>query len=190
MTTIIEGLDYGPLASLVGKWKGERGLDIAPDEEEADGIERNPFHETITFVTAGDVTNANEQVLAIIRYHQIVIRTSTGKQFHDQIGYWTWDKATDVVTHSLTIPRACALLAGGKATVDGSKTTFEVSSSLENDDFTITQSDYLMAKAKTTSFTMTLEVDGDAMRYKESTMLEIYGKEFDHRDKSELVRVK
>ncbi len=30
-STTIEGLAYGPLASLVGVWTGEKGLDIAPE---------------------------------------------------------------------------------------------------------------------------------------------------------------
>ena len=186
---MIEDVDYGPLACLIGQWKGERGLDISPDDDHADGIERNPFSESITFTAAGDVTNANEQVLAIVRYHQVVIRKSTNKQFHDQIGYWTWDSATGAITHSLTIPRGCALLAGGKASVDAGKTIFSVAADLENNDYTIAQSDFMLEKARTTAFNMILEVQGDKMSYRESTMLAIYGKSFDHRDKSQLIRV-
>ena len=51
--TIIDGIDYGPLAALIGTWKGDKGVDRAP---ESDGEERNPFYETITFEAAGDVT--------------------------------------------------------------------------------------------------------------------------------------
>jgi hypothetical protein len=187
MSTTFEGVNYGPLACLIGDWQGDRGLDISPDEDE--GIERNPFSEKISFVAAGDVTNANDQVLAIIRYHQVVIRKSTQKQFHDQIGYWTWDSASGVVTHSLTIPRACALLAGGSADINAEKTIFSVKAGIDNKDYTIAQSNYLFEKATTTSFEMLLEVEGDMMSYRQSTMLEIYGKTFDHRDKSWLEKV-
>ncbi|MCK5881493.1 MAG: FABP family protein [Sinobacterium sp.] len=190
MTTMINGLDYGPIACLVGKWKGDRGLDIAPDNDASDGVERNPYNETITYEAIGDVKNANEQTLAIVRYHQVVIETATNEQFHDQVGYWTWDSATGVVTHSLTIPRACALLAGGKGTIDGDKVTLTVEASLDNEDFTVAQSDFMFSKAKTTAFSMTVEVEGDNMSYRESTMLDIYGgRQFDHRDKSVLTRV-
>ncbi len=48
-------VDYGPLAGLIGVWKGDKGLDVAP---EPDGSENNPYHETITFTAIGDVTNA------------------------------------------------------------------------------------------------------------------------------------
>lgn len=190
MTTVIDGLDYGPLAGLVGEWKGDRGLDVAPDKDEDDGVERNPFYETISFDAIGDAENAKEQVLAVVRYHQKVYRKSNDKQFHDQLGYWTWDSKTGVVTHSLTIPRSFSLVAGGKAKQEGDKVILDVSASLDNDDFTIAQSDFMFAKAKTTAFTMTVEVEGDSLSYRESTMLDIYGGEFDHRDKSDLVRVK
>ena len=65
--TVIEGINYGPLACLVGTWKGDKGLDVAP---EPDGKEENPYFETILFEAIGDVKNAGEQVLAALRYHQ------------------------------------------------------------------------------------------------------------------------
>ena len=33
-------IDYGPLAGLIGVWKGDKGLDVAP---EPDGTENNPY---------------------------------------------------------------------------------------------------------------------------------------------------
>ena len=48
-------------------------------------------YETITFEAAGDVTNAERQTLAVVRYHQVVRRKSNDEVFHDQVGYWTWD---------------------------------------------------------------------------------------------------
>ena len=86
-----ENVDYGPLAVLIGTWKGNEGMDVAP---EPDDDERNPYYEVITFEPASDVTNAEEEVLAAVRYHQEVRRKSTGLVFHDQVGYWTWDAAT------------------------------------------------------------------------------------------------
>ena len=121
--TVIDGIDYGPLACLIGVWKGSDGMDVSP---EPDDDERNPYYETIVFEAAGDVTNAEEQTLSVVRYHQEVRRKSTDKVFHDQVGYWLWDPATDQVCQTLTIPRAVTLLAGGKATVDADKTILEV----------------------------------------------------------------
>jgi len=56
-------IDYGPLRALIGVWKGEKGIDVAP---EPDGSENNPYYETMTFTAIGDVTNAESQVLAAI----------------------------------------------------------------------------------------------------------------------------
>ena len=109
--TVIEGIDYGPLAALVGVWKGDKGLDLSP---EPDGIERNPYYEVITFELAGDVTNAEEQTLSVVRYHQVVSRKSNDEVFHDQVGYWLWDPADNTIVENFTIPRGVAVVAGGK----------------------------------------------------------------------------
>jgi hypothetical protein len=77
-------IDYGPLTALIGTWQGEKGLDVAPEPE---GTEENPYYETIVFEAGGDVTNAEIQTLAIVRYRQVVHRKSNGEIFHDQIGY-------------------------------------------------------------------------------------------------------
>ena len=69
-----DSVDYGPLACLVGVWKGSDGMDVAP---EPDDDEHNPYYETLVFEAAGDVTNAEEQVLSVLRYHQEVRRKST-----------------------------------------------------------------------------------------------------------------
>jgi hypothetical protein len=104
-------VDYGPLAALVGTWRGDKGMDVAHDPA---GREENPYFETITFTPIGDVTNANTQVLVGLRYHQSVRRKSTGLVFHDQTGYWMWEVATGTVIESLLIPRAVGVLAGGR----------------------------------------------------------------------------
>ncbi len=109
-TTIIDGIDYGPLAALIGSWEGNRGVDVSPEPY---GEAREPYFETITFEAGGDLTNANEQKLVIVIYHQVVSRKSDQKVFHHQMGYWTWDAATGVIAQSVTIPRAVTLLAGG-----------------------------------------------------------------------------
>ena len=75
------GIDFGPLTALIGVWKGDKGVDIAP---EPDGEETNPFFETITFLEVGGVTNAESQNLSALHYHQIVSRKSDGAVFHNE----------------------------------------------------------------------------------------------------------
>ncbi len=184
----VEDIDYGPLAALIGTWEGDKGMDIAPEPD--DGVEESPYYETIVFEAAGDVTNAESQTLAIVRYHQVVFRKSNDEVFHDQIGYWTWDPATKTIAQSVNIPRAVALLAGGTFAGDaGAGTTIlEVRAAKGDADWGILESPFMREKASTTAYTFRAEITGDAMRYAQSIMLDIYGRTFDHTDESELRR--
>lgn len=180
-------INYGPLTGLIGKWQGDKGIDVAP---EPDGTERSPFYETILFEAAGDVDNAETQVLTIVRYHQEVFRKSNDKQFHDQVGYFTWDEATGVITHSFVIPRGVGVVAGGKViSEEGSKITIKVDAADGDPDWGVSQAPFMRDNARTVSFTQTLVLDGDELSYEERTLLDIYGREFDHVDKSKLTRV-
>ncbi|WP_206613394.1 heme-binding beta-barrel domain-containing protein [Parahaliea mediterranea] len=186
--TTNDGVDYGPLVALLGEWRGDKGVDRAP---EPDGEERNPYYETITFEAAGDVTNCEDQVLAIVRYHQVVRRKSNDKVFHDQVGFWLWEPATNTVMETFTIPRAVAVVATGTVTApegaDG-EVVFEVSCAAEGSG--IAQSAYMFDNGRTTAFSHRLSVKGDQMRYTESTTLDIYEKRsYDHKDVNTLTRV-
>jgi hypothetical protein len=180
--------NYGPLSVLIGTWKGDRGTDVAPTPESSEHI---PYLETMTFEAAGNVTNAGTQCLWIVRYHQVVQKKSDGEVFHDQIGYWTWDADQQEITQSLVIPRAVCCLAGGTAKMgkDGS-VVFSVSSKAGDPHWGIVQTPFMDKNAKTTSFRHQLTVSGDTLQYNESTMLDIYGKEFDHTDSNTLIRIK
>ena len=181
-------IDYGPLVGLIGTWTGDKGVDRSP---EPDGTEENPYFETILFEAAGEVKNAEEQVLVIVRYHQVVRRKSDGEVFHDEIGYWTWDARAKTLAHSLTIPRRVCVLAGGdhsgEADADGS-VTLRVSAKLGDDTWGVLQSPFMRDKACTVAFEHEIIVKGDRLSYSETTGLEIYGRSFDHTDTNELVR--
>lgn len=181
-------VDYGPLTGLIGQWKGDKGIDVAPNSKET---ERNPFHETILFEAAGDVENAESQTLAVIRYHQEVFRKSNDEQFHDQIGYFTWDAATETITHSFVIPRGVGIVSSGGVTdQDGSKIRMVMDTTDgDNAAYGVAQSTFMRDNASTTSYTMTLILDGDKLAYEQVTMLDIYKGEFKHLDKSTLTRV-
>ena len=188
--TTIDGINYGPLAALVGIWRGDKGVDRAP---EPDGEERNPYYETIRFETAGDVTNAEQQTLSVVRYHQVVSRKSNDKVFHDQVGYWLWDPADDSIVETFTIPRGVAVVAGGKLAEPADlaqELVFEVAADANSPEFGIVQAPFMFKQAKTTAFTHSLTVKGDEMRYTESTILDIYDKtSYDHKDVNTLRRV-
>lgn len=184
--TIVE-INYGPLKELIGVWKGDKGMDIAP---EPDGTEENPYYETITFTEGGDLTNAESQVLSVLHYRRIVQRKSDDGVFHDETGYWMWDAKNNVIIHSLTIPRAVSLLAGATFNNDNyndDKLSIEVNAAVDNEDWGIIQSPFMKEKALTKSYHQIIEIENGKMTYAETTMLEIYGREFEHTDKNELM---
>lgn len=186
--TVIDGINYGPLALLIGTWEGDKGVDKAPEK---DGEERNLFYETILFEAIGDVTNAEEQTLAVLRYHQIVHRKTNGKVFHNETGYWSWDARTGEIVQSFSIPRGVAVVAGGQASVDPQNpaaTVIEVKA--DGAEWGICQSPFMREKARTVSFSHKIIVEGDSMQYSESTLLDIYGRSYDHTDINRLKRVK
>ena len=186
--SIIDGINYGPLALLVGDWEGDKGVDKAPEPE---GEERNLYYETLMFEAIGDVTNANDQVLSVLRYHQVVSRKSNDKVFHNETGYVSWDPATGVILQSFSIPRGVALVAEGGVGSDPkapNATVIEVKTALDSPEGGIAQSRYMGEKARTLAFSRKFTVEGDSLIYAESTLLDIYGKQYDHTDMNRLKR--
>lgn len=181
-------INYGPLTELIGVWKGDKGSDVAPDP---DGTENNPYYETITFTAIGDVTNAEEQELVALHYRQIVCRKSDDEVFHDETGYWMWDAKENVIMHSLTIPRAVSIIAGGshngEKSTDGN-TILEVSAGIDDESWKIIQSPFMQKKAKTIKFSHYITVGNGKLSYSETMDIEIYGNLFEHTDKNELLR--
>ena len=182
----VETIDYGPLAVLIGTWKGDKGVDIAP---EPDGTENNPYYESITFSAIGEVDNAESQLLTVLHYRQIVQRQSNDKVIHDETGYWMWDVETGVIMHSLAIPRGVSILAGGlSTTTDNGEITLKVSAKQGDKDWQILQSPFMRDNARTMAFQHEIHINKDILNYSETTTLDIYGKVFEHTDKNELIR--
>ncbi|MDQ6991682.1 MAG: heme-binding beta-barrel domain-containing protein [Mariprofundaceae bacterium] len=181
-------VNYGPLAELIGTWKGNKGTDIAP---EVSGEKNSPYFETITFEAIGTVKNANIQTLAALHYQQIVQHRESGDVFHHQCGYWSWDSKTGVVTHSFNIPRGVAVLACGKVLDDDDLpdvTVIQVSAEDTGFDGGIAQTSFMQKNAHTTAFSQTMTIEGDSLTYQQTMMLDIYSKTFEHVDSSILVR--
>ncbi|CAK3627167.1 THAP4-like heme-binding beta-barrel domain-containing protein [Vibrio crassostreae] len=187
-SNVINGLDFGPLAKLVGEWKTVEsgGVDIAPGQEGSKvgkgGPAVEPFYETIVFEPAADAKNASDQYLVALYYKQEVFRKSDDGKFHDQRGYLIYDKENEMVYNSYCIPRAVCVVTEGKA---GDKIEFKTQKR------GIAESKYMTANDTTTDFTMLLDFsEEDTIRYSQTTALHVYGKPFSHTDSSVLTRVK
>jgi hypothetical protein len=187
VNNIIDGVDYGPLAQLLGRWVGDNGLDNAPDANAEP--DRSPFTDEMTFTVAGYAENAEQQELVAVKYHHVVRKKENGHIFHDQIGHWIYEPATGVIMHSLTIPRGVCLLAGGVFQKSDDASIFEVSAKAGDETYGIVQSPFMLEKAKTNAFKMKMTVQQDTLIYREVMSLHIYGKDFEHVDKSQLQRV-
>jgi len=186
-STTIEGISYGPLTSLAGIWKGDKGMDTAP---EPGGQEKNPFYESISFEPIGGVNNAERQYLTALRYHQVVSRKSNDEVFHNETGYWMWDAEQGVIMQALTIPRGVCLIAGGTfdMSAHGSQIVLEVRAGIDDADWGIVQSPFMRDSARTLEFQHKITVTGDTLVYDETTVLDIYGNRFDHTDENTLTR--
>jgi len=182
-------VDYGPLREVLGTWSGDQGTDIAP---EPDGDENNPYYETITYEDIGDVTNAEVQKLAAVHYRQVVRRKSNGKVFHDQTGYWIWDAESKTVMHSFVIPRAVSVVAGGTyagETDEERCVVLDLAAKLGDPEWGIVQSPFMTRRASSMEFRQTVNVGGGKMTYSQTTLVDIYGKVFEHTDENRLSRV-
>ncbi len=91
--------------------------------------------------------------------------------------------------HSLAIPRAVTLVAGGSYTDDpkADPVVLEVRAA-DGEEWGISQSPFMRDKARTVEFRHRVSISGDALSYQETTVLDIYGKRFDQTDANQLRR--
>tara|TARA_Y100000588_G_scaffold223788_1_gene237780 strand:- start:938 stop:1558 length:621 start_codon:yes stop_codon:yes gene_type:complete len=183
----IDGMDFGPLAKLVGTWKSVEagGIDVSPGQEGTDvgagGPAVTPFYEVMTFKVAADATNASDQYLVALYYKQEVFRKADDSKFHDQRGYFIYDQENQIVYNSYCVPRTTCITAEGPA---GDTMTLVASKR------GIAKSEYMTDNVTTTDFTMNISISDDMLTYSQTTGLEIYNKAFAHTDSSTLVKVK
>lgn len=182
----VDATNYGPLSKLIGSWVGNKGEDIAPEPE---GTEVNSYYEKITFTGIGETENAESQLLSVITYTQEVRRNSNDNMIHHEVGYWLWEQKSNTVSHSLTIPRGMCVLASGSFEQSDDEVILTVQASIKEQDWQIVQSPFMQKNAKMKSYQQQFKVTDTELCYSQVMLLDIYGKEFEHTDKSVLKRV-
>lgn len=183
-----ESEELGPLSGLVGTWEGDRGADVAPDDDPAK-TELNHYRERLTFEPTGLVEN-HEQQLYGLRYATMACRLGEPDPFHEELGYWMWDGAAKQVMRCFMIPRGVTVLAGG--TVEPDARSFELAAEVGSETYGICSNPFLDRKFKTLRYHLRFEkLGGDGIHYAETTVLRIEGSAapFDHTDENTLVRV-
>ena len=178
--------NLGPLTRLAGVWEGKKGIDLNP---KADGPERREYIERIDLQPIDPQANG-PQLLYGLRYHIHINTEEEDITFHDQVGYWLWDRDTGVILQSLTIPRGQALLAAGQASEDGNE--IKVVATRGSTEFGIVSATFLEYAFRTDSYELTVTFHPDGIwSYVSDTMLTVRGQAepFRHRDRNTLIKI-
>lgn len=179
--------DLGPLGSLAGVWEGDKGDDLAPSNDR--GIERNRFRERMTFVPIGAVDN-HEQKMFGLRYATVAHRIGVTEPFHEEVGYWLWEPAKQMVLRCFLVPRGVSVIAAGR--VDTNSKSIRLIAECGSPTNGICSNEFLDREFKTTRYELNLTIiDPNRIHYEETTTLRIKGqeKDFFHTDKNQLIRV-
>jgi hypothetical protein len=179
----------GPLAPLIGRWRGDQGHDDA--YVYARGREESaPFRELSSFTPAGPAHNG-AQALYRLDYTTTAWRTGEEMPFHTEIGYWFWDAEHQLVMRALITPRGIVVLAGGSARP--ADVTLTVSAEAGAADFGVLSNPHLSTTARTTRFRMTVDLSKpDEYSYEQETFMfqprieDVYC----HRDRNTLARIR
>jgi hypothetical protein len=178
--------NLGPLTGMAGIWEGTRGVDLHP---EVDGPLRQAFHERIELEPCDPQTNG-PQLFYGLRYHRRVVKVGETKTFHDQVGYWLWEPATETVLLSLSIPRGQTAMAMGTAKADAK--TFELLATRGAETNGICSNPFLEFAYRTVEFRIKVTINAEGTwTYAEDTVLQIHGQPepFHHTDSNTLKKI-
>ena len=175
----------GPLRPLAGIWEGSKSLDVNP---KAEGPVKQPYVERIELQPIDPQANG-PQLFYGLRYHTHIVKPGEIETYHDQVGYWLWEPATETVILSLAIPRAQVALAVGHAAPDA--TTFAVIATRGKTDYGICSTPFLERAFRTESFRMEVAINDDGTwSYFEDTLLLVRGTAaFHHTDQNTLTKI-
>ncbi len=178
--------NLGPLRAMAGIFVGARGLDVKP---KAEGPKKQAYTERYELQPIDPQTNG-PQLFYGLRYHQHVVKPDQVKTYHDQVGYWLWEPATGTVIQTLTIPRAQAVMAVGKAAADA--TSFELVAIAGSPTNGIVSGAFLEHAFRTIEFRIKVTINDDGTwSYDEDTVLMIKGRDepFHHTDRDTLAKI-
>jgi hypothetical protein len=178
--------NLGPLRGMAGIWEGQRGQDVKP---KAEGPKQQVYVERMEVQPIDPQTNG-PQLLYGLRYHSHMVKPEQIKTYHEQVGYWLWEPATNTVIHSLAIPRGVTVMAAGKAKEDAKE--FELLATHDSENFGIRSAPFLDYAFKTVEFRIKITINSStSWTYEEDTVLMIRGKSdlFHHTDRNTLTKI-
>ncbi len=178
--------NLGPLAGMAGIWKSTAGEDVHPT---ANGAERQAYIERYELQPIDRQTNG-PQLLYGLRYHTHIVKPDSVETFHDQVGYWLWEPATNTIFYTLSIPRAQIAMAVGHAAPNAK--TFRVESVRGSETNGIVSNPFLEYAFKTLSLRMEVTIHPDGTwSYVQDTVMLIPGlaDPFHHTDRNTLTKI-
>ena len=186
----MSNIEYGPLRFLIGSWASEgfRGENRAPDPDRK--VENTKFRQEMEFKPIGDIQN-HEQLLYALKYETRAWEQGhEDDPFHEEVGYFIWDKENRQVLKSFIVPRGIAVNAGGEADINA--TEFTVKAELGSPTYGLCSNKFLDAEFQTISYEVHFEFLSESeLAYNENTRIKIKGQDriFDHKEKNILKRL-
>lgn len=182
-------INYGPLRFLIGKWSSDfDGENRAPDPDRK--VENTKFRQEMTFEPIGDVNN-HEQELYALRYSTLAWEEGDEDDaFHEEVGYFIWDKKNRQVMKSFIVPRGIAVNAGGDA--NENSTDFSMSADLGSHTYGLCSNKFLDEEFRTEKYEVKFEfIDENTFEYFETTYIKIKNQEaiFEHTEKNKLKKI-
>jgi len=110
--------------------------------------------------------------------------------FHEELGYWLWDKENGQVLKTLMVPRGVTVNAGG--CVDGDSKNFRLEAECGSETYGIMSNKFLDETKKTEKYSVDVTIHDDGkFSYKQDTQLWIPINEaiFHHTDENTLEKV-
>ncbi len=178
--------NLGPLALLAGTWEGDKGIDISRIHSKET---ETRFREKIIFVPLGPVNNGPQELYGL-RYSMTAWRLNEDEPFHEEIGYWLWDKDRKQVLRCFMVPRGVLINAGGDAEADSKN--FHLAAEAGSETYGILSNKYLDESYKTKKYILDATIQDDGkFSYKEDIQLWIPINEaiFHHTDQNTLEKV-
>lgn len=181
----------GPLTPLVGDWEGNGGIDLSYHNQDDETVETGYF-EKAWFRPIPIVENGQQKMHGL-NYGMTAWRHGEEAMdpFHDEVGYFLWEKATGQVLRCFAVPRGLAILAGGDAKPEDRALNFNAEPG--SPAYGLAQNKHLLERAEVRHFESTLSFNDDGtFSYVSDLLLKLAAtsKEMHHTDRNTLHRIK
>ena len=171
---------------MAGIWEGDQGIDVSRQKSFST---RSTFRERVILDPLGPVKNG-PQILYGLRYSTMVWRLDEGDPFHEEVGYWLWDRDREQVLRCFIVPRGVVVNAGG--TVKEDSKFFRLFARAGSGTYGILTNKFLNERGMTQNYRLEVTIhDNDHFSYREDTELWIPSGQytFHHLDQNSLKRV-